>query len=227
MIASICGKHKRPVPMCQPEFPQHSESTLRQRNVAIFGSLPAMHVYHHAFRVNVADVQIQCFLQPQAEGVHRPEEDRHPLRPAAVDDLMNLLDGQHFRQRLDVLNLHLRQRLPFAPTGARVEEFHTGERDAQRATGERLVVLQMQKELSQLVFADLIGRKFAEVRQLPHGSQVALMRPLRHAAEMQIFAHALIQRPVEIRRMCESSFGLWSISRWLNLPVPSRRPTVD
>ena len=93
-------------------------------------------------------MQIECFLQPQAEGVHRPEEHGHALRPAAVNDLMDLLNGQHFRQRLNVLNLHLCQCLPLAPTGPGVEEFHAGERDSQRATGELLVVLQMQEEFS-------------------------------------------------------------------------------
>ena len=44
------------------------------------------------------DVQIQSFLQSQAEGVHRPEKHGHALRPAAVNDLMDLLDGQQFRQ---------------------------------------------------------------------------------------------------------------------------------
>ena len=217
MIPSISRKHKRPVLMCQPERPQHQQRRLRQRNVAILRALAAVNMHHHAFRVNISDVQIQRFLQPQAEGVHRPEEDRHPLRPATVDDLMHLLDRQHFRQRLHVLNLHLRQRLPLAATCARVEEFHAGERDAQRAAGELLVILQMQKELSQLIFADLIGRKFAEVRQLANSSQVALMRPLRHPAEVQIFAHALIQRPVEVWRMREPSFAVGCFASRLDL----------
>jgi hypothetical protein len=60
-----------------------------------------------------------------------PEEDRHPLSPAAVNDLMDLLDGEHFRQRLDVLDLHLRQRLPVAAAGSRVEELDAAEGDSQ------------------------------------------------------------------------------------------------
>jgi hypothetical protein len=35
----------------------------------------------------------------------------------------------------------------------------------------------MQEEFPQLIFADQIGRAFAEVCQLPHGSEVALVRP--------------------------------------------------
>ena len=126
-----------------------------------------MHVNHHAFRVNISDVQIESFFQSQAEGVHRPEKSGHALRLAAVNDLMDLLDGQHFRQRLDVLNLHLSQRLPFTPTRARVEKLHAGERHSQRATGELLVILQVQEEFSQLIFRDLPFLKWIPSSRVP------------------------------------------------------------
>ena len=76
----------------------------------------------------------------------------------------------------------------------------------------------MEEESSQLVFGDLIKRPFAEVSQLPNGSEVSFMRPLRHNAEMEILAHAFLQRPIEVRRMRETPFGLRCYSRGLNLP---------
>jgi len=141
-------------------------------------------------------------------------------------DLMNLLDGQDFRQRLDVFDLHLSQRLPVASARASAEKLHAGKRDSQRSAGERFVILQMQKEFSQLIFRDQIGRTFAEVREVPYCSQIAFVSPFRHAAEVQIFAHAFIKRSIEMRRVRESSFSLWSLSRRLNLSVPRRTPTV-
>ena len=45
------------------------------------------------------------------------------------------------------------------------------------------------------------------------------MRPLRHAAEVQIFTHALIQRSVEVRRMREASFAVGCLTRRLDLPA--------
>jgi len=84
----------------------------------------------------------------------------------------------------------------------------------------------VQEEFSQLIFRDLIGRPFAEVGQLADSPQIAFVSPPGHAAEVQIFAHPLVQRPVEIRRVRESSFGLWSLSRRLDLSVPRRTPTV-
>jgi|GEM_PF-7064609 len=70
---------------------------------------------------------------------------------------MNLRYGQHFGQRLVILDSHVGQRLPVAFAGARVEEFEAAEGDSQRSAGELFVVLQMQKELSQLVFGDPVG----------------------------------------------------------------------
>lgn len=66
----------------------------------------------------------------------------------------------------------------------------------------------MQKKLSQLIFRDEIRRHFAEVGELPDGSKVSFMRPLRHAAEMQYLAHAFVKRPIEVRRMRASSFAV-------------------
>lgn len=55
---------------------------------------------NNASGINVADVKIQSFLESQAERIHGPERDGHPPRLAAVDDLMHLFDGEHFRQRI-------------------------------------------------------------------------------------------------------------------------------
>ena len=106
MIASVGGKDKRRMTMCQPESTQQKQRRLRQGDVTILRALAALNMHHHAFRIEVANVQIQSFFQPQAWRIHRPEE---------------------------------------------------------------------------------IGRQFAEVSQLPHGSQVSFMSPLRHAAEMQVW----------------------------------------
>ena len=51
----------------------------------------------------------------------------------------------------------------------------------------------MQKEFSQLAFGNLIGRRLAEIGELPDSSQVTIMRPLTHACQLQVIARALIE----------------------------------
>ncbi|GEM_PF-1888496 len=70
------------------------------------------------------------------------------------------------------------------------------------------------------------ARRTNRLVEVADSPQIAFVSPRGHAAEVQIFAHALVQRPVEIRRVRESSFGLWSLSRRLNLSVPGCTPTV-
>ena len=54
-----------------------------------------------------------------------------PSNGWVVNDLMHLVDGQHFRQRLDVVDFHLRERLPVASAGASVKELDAAEGHSQ------------------------------------------------------------------------------------------------
>ena len=40
-----------------------------QRHVAVLGALAAMHMDHHPLAVDVGDVQIKRFMQPEAAGI--------------------------------------------------------------------------------------------------------------------------------------------------------------
>ena len=212
--------------MTFPEVAEQKQRRLGQRQIAILRPLAAMNVDHHAFRVDVADLQIASFLQPQSQGVHGPEEHGHAWSRTLADDLVNLINGQNFRQRFDVFDSHLCQRLPLAFAGASVEKLHAAIGDSQRSAGELLVVLQVQEEFAKLIFGDLIGRAFAEVGKLPNGSEVAFVSPLRHAAEMQIFTHAFIKQAIEIRRMRETSHTVRGRACQFNVLFSTSVPTV-
>jgi hypothetical protein len=102
MISPVRRKQILRVLMTFPEVSQQKQSRLGQRQIAILRTLAAMNVDHHAFRVDVADLQIASFLQPQSQGVHGPEKHGHARSRAFADDLINLIDGQNFRQRFDL-----------------------------------------------------------------------------------------------------------------------------
>ena len=57
MVAAISRKHKRPVPMRQPESSQHQKRRLRQRNVAILRAFSTMHVDHHALVLRPVEIR--------------------------------------------------------------------------------------------------------------------------------------------------------------------------
>ena len=71
-----------------------------------------------------------------------------------------------------------RDQFQVTSTRSCVEELDAAERHSQGSAGEGFVILQMQKELSQLIFRDLLGRALTEVGQLADASEVAFMSPL-------------------------------------------------
>ena len=98
--------------------------------------------------------------------------------------------------------LHVTQCLPVTFAGSRVEELDATECDSQCSCGVVSFVLEMQKELAELIFGDLLGRTFAIIGKFPHGPQVAVMRAFGHPGQMQIIAHALMKWSIEVGRMC-------------------------
>ena len=130
-----------------------------QGHVAILGSLAAMDMHHHAFGINISDLQVQGFGHSQAERIDSPKVDGDSWRAAGVDDLVDLFSGDDFGQRLDVLQLHLLKRFPIAFAGSGVKEFDSRESHAEGAISELLFVLEVQKVSPQLVFVDLVGLK--------------------------------------------------------------------
>ena len=218
MIASVRQKQQRRMTVHLPVVAQCMQQRLRQRDVAVLGSLAAMDVHHHPLRINVPHLQVQRLFQPQSQGIDGPEVDGHPPGGAAVDDLMDLINGQHFRQSLRLLDLHPGQRLPVPPTGAGIEKLDAVEAHPQRAAGKGLVILQiqeilpLQEILPQLILGNLVGRTLAEVGQLPHGPQIAFMSPLRHPSQMQILTHPLVQGIAKPGRMSHRSFRCQRLS---------------
>ncbi len=50
-----------------PELSQHDESRLGEWDVTVFSSLASVHMHHHAFRVDVADLQAERLVHAKPE----------------------------------------------------------------------------------------------------------------------------------------------------------------
>ena len=76
--------------MAAPVRAQPLQARVRQRHVAVLRTLAAMHVDHHACRIDVGDFQEERLLQPQSAGVDGGKE-----RPV-VGGVHVREDGAHF-----------------------------------------------------------------------------------------------------------------------------------
>ncbi|TWU09915.1 hypothetical protein Pla52o_58140 [Novipirellula galeiformis] len=159
-----------------------------------------MNVNHHPLGINVTDLQVASFLEPQAHRVGRPKEGCDPLDSASVDDAVHLFDGKHLRHRFGPLQLHCGERLPVPLAGSRVEELDARECYTDRPVRELFFVFEVQEVSSQFGFGDPVGAFFAVVGQLSHGSQVAVHGAFAHACELQVVVHVLIELAVEVTR---------------------------
>ena len=53
--------------MRDPVLTEHGEGPWRQRHVTIFGPLTTVNVDHHPGTIDVADLEVETFLEPQAQ----------------------------------------------------------------------------------------------------------------------------------------------------------------
>ena len=65
-------------------------------------------------------------LHRALDRVDGPEVDEHPLRGGSENQSVDLLDGEHLRQRVDVLQFEHPNDLPVAFKGMGEEELHAG-----------------------------------------------------------------------------------------------------
>jgi hypothetical protein len=71
------------------------EGGLRERDIAILGTLAAVDMDHHAARVDVGDFEMESFMKPQAAGVDGRE----------IDIIVESLDlGQNASDFIDAEN---------------------------------------------------------------------------------------------------------------------------
>ena len=100
VVASWGWKQPDGVSMGSPVVTEHGEGTWWQGDVAVLCALAAMDMDDHAGAVDVADLEIESFLDPQAEGVDGPEEGLVVRGANGVDKAAHLVDAEDIGQRL-------------------------------------------------------------------------------------------------------------------------------
>ena len=117
VLTTIGEKQKAFVSMREPMLSQQLQRRAGDRDVAIFGPFAAMNMDQSAIRIDVTDLQVQSFAQSQSHRIDGPEVNRHALTRTSVNDLVNLLGRDDFRQGLGTFDFQLMQCVPVARTG--------------------------------------------------------------------------------------------------------------
>ena len=156
-----------------------SACELGKRHVAVLGPLAAMHVNQHPLAIDVADLQVQPFLEPKSQRVDRPEVGTVVVRADGVDETPHLIDREHVGESLLLADAEPLECRPVAGRGVGIEELDAAVGDPERPGGELLVVLEVEEVVADLMLAEPVGWGVEVFGELPDGAEVGLLGVLR------------------------------------------------
>ncbi|TWU05432.1 hypothetical protein Poly21_56390 [Allorhodopirellula heiligendammensis] len=97
MIASVGGEKKPRVAMCCPILSELQERGIGVRHTSILGSVAAMNMHQPTGGINVAHLQVQGLVHPQAQRIDGPGVGSHSKSRRRMHDGMDLINRKHFR----------------------------------------------------------------------------------------------------------------------------------
>ena len=77
---------------------EREQCGLGQRDHSIFGALTTVYVNHHSLGVDIGNLEIESFLEPEPQGVHDREEAQHGWLFDELKKRVNFADRNHGRQ---------------------------------------------------------------------------------------------------------------------------------
>ncbi len=198
MVTIYRGEQEDRVAVRLPEHAEGSQRRLGQRHVAILGPFATMNVDHHALAVEITDLEIHRFPDPQPQGVSRPDEGLQPLSPSSVDDLEDLGLGDHFGQGFHVVQLGLIEDVPLARASRTIKELDPAQQDALGPRGNLFVHDLVQQKPAKVRLVDRVRWLLAEIRQFSDGANIAINGSFGFPGQLQIFDQLAVPLSFEV-----------------------------
>jgi hypothetical protein len=148
-------------------------------------------VHHHPLTIDVGDVEVRAFEQPQPARVDHCQTHAVDRNPHQREDTSHLVPTQHHRQLVRAGRAHEPKRRPLSTQGLFEEEPDATQGDRRRGAGHLLLIRQVQEVLAQLLLGQATRRGVEMVGELANGSDVALLRPCGQPPELHILQHPL------------------------------------
>ena len=95
VIASLTREQPLGMAMGGPVGAEHLERLVGEGDQAVLVALATAAMDQHSSGVDVGDLQMKGFLQPQSERIDGPEEASQPRLADGIDELIDFGDGQH------------------------------------------------------------------------------------------------------------------------------------
>jgi len=175
-----------------PVLTEELQSGVRQRDIAILGSLSPMNVDHHALGVDVGYFQVLCLLEPEAAGVDSAEEGIVLGGVDAGKQWSDFLGAEDGREAVLGLGSEDAEDVPVPMEDVLVEELDAAIADAHCFGRPFTDVLAVEEVVLKFLFGDLLGALAVELGEHADGSGVSLLGAFPFAIELEGLNHVLV-----------------------------------
>jgi hypothetical protein len=153
---------------------------------------------HHPRAIDVADLEVQSFGEPQSQRVDGVEVGAVMGRADGGDELSDLVDGEDVGEPLLPGDAEAFEGRPITGNGVRIEELDSAVCDAEGRGGEVAVVLEVEEIVAELGFGEAIGWGAEVVGELSDGAEVGVLGAVAEPGELEVVEHALTERRVHV-----------------------------
>lgn len=191
VVASFGGEDPNGVTMRGPVLSQFLKSWSWKGDESILGTFTAVDVHQHAFGIDIGDLQVKSFLEPQAHAIDGGEETEHGRLFDQLQERVNFArrdDGGQFQLGFDACEL---EHGPVLRAGDPEEEFQGLLCDVDGAGGPLLGINDVQEVLSELIFGSKFGAVSEELSETFDGAAIRLLSPRELATKLEILLESI------------------------------------
>ena len=193
-LSSVAFSREKParMPVSFPLFSEQLDRALGQGDITVGIAFARADVQQHALGIDVGDLEVQAFAQPQAAGVNGGQANPVIQSLDLSKDLARLLGGKDDRQfELWVGADQLDFRRPGLAEGFFPEEFDGADGLSGSLASEFLLAFQMEEVLAQFFGADQVGCFAVKLAEFADARPVAQDGALGQGQQAQVVKEAV------------------------------------
>ena len=179
------------IAMTNPILAKQFQSPHRQRDIPILSAFPLPEVNHPARAIDILNLKMSSFQEPQTTGINRREASPITLQPDEAENPTNLLRAQDDRKLLFASRANKVENGEVSLESVLEEKLDTAKSNGDAAAGVFLDILEIEEILSKLFLRDQIWGFVKVLRELSNGLDVAFLGTFRKAPELKSLDHLL------------------------------------
>jgi hypothetical protein len=184
-VSAKGGEEEARVAVGHPIAAEQTEGGLRERDVAVLGTLSTVDMDHHAGGIDIGDFEVETFMKSQAAGI---DGGKIGVILEGFDLSKNASDffaAENSRKASFGLGSEDSKDVPVSLEDVFVEEANAAIADAHGIGGPVINVLPVEEIVLEFLLSDQIGGFAVELAEHANGAGVGLLSPFSFAIELK------------------------------------------